>query len=40
MEAPFQRFWDFTVFVANSIHVQPLNMVTHPSANRGPSCRK
>ena len=36
-EAPFLRFWDFTVFVATASTANPW-MVTHPSVNRGPSC--
>ena len=37
LEAPFLRIWDFTVFVATASTSNPW-MVTHPSANRGPSC--
>ena len=36
MEAPVLRFQDFTVFVATASSSNPW-MVTHPSANRGPS---
>ena len=37
MEAPFLRSWAFTVFVATASTSNPW-MVTHSSANRGPSC--
>ena len=37
VQAPFLRFWNFTIFVVTASTTNPW-MFIHPSANRGPSC--